>query len=155
MDLDEALDWIQQVDGVLYQHPNRVDQNDAWVAVVRSPGTIRGPARVIVTSGRTLPLAATAAEKEWNELWEGLGHGDSLDSRPWPEPDRDALTVDRVELVVQINGRVRAKIDVEAGTSEDEIIASVLANERVRATVGERPIKRTIVVPGRVVNLVV
>ena len=73
MNLDEALDWIQQVDGVLYQHPNRVDQNDSWVAVVRSPGTIRGPARVIVTSGRTLSLAATAAEKEWNELWEGLG----------------------------------------------------------------------------------
>lgn len=69
MSLDEALDWIQQVDGILYQHPDRVDRNDAWVAVVRRPGTIRGPARVIVASGRTLPLATAAAEKEWNQLW--------------------------------------------------------------------------------------
>lgn len=74
MSLDEALDWIHQVDGVLYQHPNRVDCEDAWIAVIKRPGTIRGPARVIVASGRTLPLAATAAEKEWSELWTGTGH---------------------------------------------------------------------------------
>jgi hypothetical protein len=73
MSFDEALDWIQQVDGVLYQHPSRVDQNDAWVAVIRSPRTNHGAARVIVASGRTLPLAAAAAEKEWNQLWARLG----------------------------------------------------------------------------------
>lgn len=73
MSLDEALDWIQQVDGVLYQHPNRVDRDDAWIAVIKRPETIRGAARVIIASGRTLPLAAAAAEKEWNDLWTGTG----------------------------------------------------------------------------------
>jgi hypothetical protein len=73
MSLDEALDWIHQVDGVLYQHPNRRDCDDAWVAVIRRPQTIRGPARVIVATGRTLPLATAAAEKEWNELWKDSG----------------------------------------------------------------------------------
>ena len=73
MSLDEALDWIQQVDGVLYQHPNRVDREDSWIAVVKRPETIRGRGRVIVASGRTLPLATAAAEKEWNELWKEGG----------------------------------------------------------------------------------
>jgi leucyl-tRNA synthetase len=69
--------------------------------------------------------------------------------------DRTALKADRVELVVQVNGRVRARVDVAAGASEAEIVDTVLANDRVRAFLAARAVKRTIVVPGRVVNLVV
>jgi leucyl-tRNA synthetase len=90
-----------------------------------------------------------------NELWQALGHEGTLDCHPWPTVDPSALKRERVELVVQVNGRVRARVDVDAGANEDEVVATILANDRVRATLGERPVKRTIVVPGRVVNLVV
>jgi leucyl-tRNA synthetase len=90
-----------------------------------------------------------------NELWRGLGHDGTLDHHPWPEVDRAALAVERVEMVVQVNGRIRAKIDVDAGSDEDAVVQAVLDNDRVRSVLGGRPVKRTIVVPGRVVNLVI
>ena len=90
-----------------------------------------------------------------NELWHGLGHEGTLDHHPWPEADPAALVVDRVEMVVQVNGRVRGKIDVDADSSEEAVVQAVLGNDRIRAVLGDRPVKRTIVVPGRVVNLVI
>lgn len=73
MTRDEALDWIQQVDGKLYQNPRKADDVDAWVAVVRSPTAGPWGDKVIITSGRTLQQAAAAAEQQWNDLWEKLG----------------------------------------------------------------------------------
>jgi len=103
----------------------------------------------------TVVLLAPFVPHIANELWEGLGQGSCLDDHTWPTADREALSRERVELVVQVNGRVRAHVDVEAQASEDEIVAAVLENERVRVTLAGRPLKRTIVVPGRIVNLVV
>jgi leucyl-tRNA synthetase len=90
-----------------------------------------------------------------NELWHALGHEGTLDGHPWPVADPEALVVDRVEMVVQVNGRVRARVEVAGGSSEDAVMRAVLDNERVRAALADRPLKRTIVVPGRIVNLVV
>ncbi len=90
-----------------------------------------------------------------NELWGGLGHDGSLDRHPWPRVDAEALRAERIELVVQVNGRVRGKVEVDTDASEDEVLATILANDRVRSTLADRPVKRTVVVPGRVVNLVV
>jgi leucyl-tRNA synthetase len=90
-----------------------------------------------------------------NELWQGLGHEGSLDRHPWPAVDVDALHTPRIELVVQINGRVRGRVEVDTGASEEDVVTMTLADERVRSALGDRPVKRTIVVPGRVVNLVV
>jgi len=90
-----------------------------------------------------------------NELWRGLGHEGTLDHHPWPEPDRDVLVVDRVEMIVQVNGRVRAKIDVEADSTDEAVVQAVLGNDRIRTFLDGRAVKRTIVVPGRVVNLVI
>jgi leucyl-tRNA synthetase len=103
----------------------------------------------------TVVLLAPFVPHIANELWEALGHAGGLDRHPWPAVDRTALKADRVELVVQVNGRVRARVDVAAGASEAEIVDTVLANDRVRAFLAARAVKRTIVVPGRVVNLVV
>jgi hypothetical protein len=72
MTRDEALDWIQQVDGRLYQNPKKADEKDEWVAVIRTPQS--GPVRnkVIVAVGSSLQQATAAAEKEWSELWQKL-----------------------------------------------------------------------------------
>lgn len=73
MTFDEALEWIQQVDGRLYQNPHKADEPDAWVAVIRTPQSLQAPARVIVAAGPTLQQATSSAECEWNRLWEELG----------------------------------------------------------------------------------
>jgi leucyl-tRNA synthetase len=90
-----------------------------------------------------------------NELWQGLGHADTLDHHPWPVADPEALLVDHVELVVQINGRVRGHVAVSAGSTDADVLAAVMESERVQAALAGRPVKRSIVVPGRVVNLVI
>ena len=73
MTFDEALDWIQQVDGTLYQNPMKTDEEDEWIAVVRTPPAVPGRSEVIITSGRTLQQATSAAEQQWNHVWEKLG----------------------------------------------------------------------------------
>ncbi|MFQ5416598.1 MAG: hypothetical protein ACE5FL_06040 [Myxococcota bacterium] len=72
MTRDEALDWIQQVDGRLYQNPRKANEHDEWVAVVRTPRAGRRSGTVIVASGNSLQQATTAAERQWSELWRKL-----------------------------------------------------------------------------------
>jgi leucyl-tRNA synthetase len=95
------------------------------------------------------PYAPHAAE----ELWERLGH-ERLWERPWPEPDAGLVAAETVEVVVQVNGKLRDRLQVPAGTSEDELVARALESERVRAHVNGEP-KKTVVVPDRLVNIVV
>lgn len=73
MTFDEALDWIQQVDGKLYQNPEKTDRDDAWVAVVHTPRTGHQRGRVIVAAGRTLQQATASAARQWDQLFDELG----------------------------------------------------------------------------------
>jgi leucyl-tRNA synthetase len=94
------------------------------------------------------PYAPHVAE----ELWERLGHT-RLWEAPWPVADPALVASETVEVVVQVNGRLRDRLHVPVGTSEDELVALALASERVQAHVTGQP-KKTIVVPDRLVNLV-
>ncbi len=86
------------------------------------------------------------------ELWEVLG-GKRLWTEPWPTADDRFLTSDTVTIVVQINGKVRARVEVAAGLSDDEVQA--LALDAVAAHLDGREPRRVIVVPGKLVNIVV
>jgi leucyl-tRNA synthetase len=87
------------------------------------------------------------------ELWGVLGH-ERLWEEPWPVADETMLVRETVELVLQVNGKVRDRIEVPAGLPEDELIARAKASERVQAHLnGEEP--RAFVVPDKLVNLVV
>jgi leucyl-tRNA synthetase len=88
------------------------------------------------------------------ELWERLGH-ERLWAAPWPEPDPAFLVRETFELVVQVNGRVRDRIEVPVGLSDDELVERAKALPRVRAHVDGKDVRRAVVVPGRLVNLVV
>ena len=88
------------------------------------------------------------------ELWERLGH-ERLRSTPWPEADRALLERETFELVVQVNGRVRDRVEVPVGLSEDELIARAKELPRVQPYVDGKDLKKAVVVPGRLVNLVV
>ena len=88
-------------------------------------------------------------------LWHTLGgQGAVVDCR-WPAVDESALVLDSVTLVVQVKGKVRGKVDVAADASRDAIEAAVMADENVARHVGDSPVKKMIIVPGKLVNVVI
>jgi leucyl-tRNA synthetase len=89
------------------------------------------------------------------ELWEVLGHTDRLWQRPWPEADPALLVHETFQLVVQVNGRVRDRLEVPADLAEAELIERARGSEKVQAHLDGKEIRQTIVVPGKLVNLVV
>jgi leucyl-tRNA synthetase len=87
-------------------------------------------------------------------LWTELKPGTKLLDQPWPKADESALTVDEIELVVQINGKLRGSIRVPAGAGKAAIEAAALASEAAQKQLAGASPKKIIVVPGRLVNIV-
>ena len=96
------------------------------------------------------PYAPHVAE----ELWGVLGH-ERLWEELWPEADESQLVRETFELVVQVNGRVRDRMEVPADLAEAELVERARGSEKVRAHLDGKEIRQTIVVPGKLVNLVV
>jgi leucyl-tRNA synthetase len=90
-----------------------------------------------------------------HELWYVLGHEEAPVNVRWPEADASALVRDMIEIVVQVNGKLRGRISVPADSDTDAISAAALGDDNVRRFVGGKQIRKTIVVPGRLVNVVV
>jgi leucyl-tRNA synthetase len=88
------------------------------------------------------------------ELWQRLGH-ERLWEQPWPQADPALLEHDTFELVIQVNGKVRDRVEVASGLSEDELIARAKESPRVQAHVDGKEIRQAIVVPNKLVNLVI
>ncbi|MCF6338784.1 MAG: class I tRNA ligase family protein, partial [Gammaproteobacteria bacterium] len=88
-------------------------------------------------------------------LWQSLGHEDDILVASWPQADASALVQDTVELVVQVNGKVRGKIEVAADAEKDVIEQVALADENVQKFTEGKNVVKVIVVPGRLVNVVV
>jgi leucyl-tRNA synthetase len=88
-------------------------------------------------------------------LWQALGHPTPPIDEPWPKPDAEALAQDTHELVVQVNGKLRAHISVPVDVDETAVRAAALADAHVRRFIGEKAVRRVIVVPGKLVNIVV
>jgi len=104
---------------------------------------------------RTLyPIAPHITHALWTELGFAKELGDLLDA-PMAQPAEDALRQDELELVVQVNGKLRGRVVVSAGAGEEAIKAAALANEQVQKFVGDKPVRKVIVVPGKLVNVVV
>ncbi len=97
------------------------------------------------------PFAPHMAE----ELWQALGHKNTLAYEPWPKFDAELAKEDTIEVPVQINGKVRSKLTVAAGTSAADQEAAAKADARVAELVDGKQIVKVVVVPGRLVNLVV
>ncbi|MEX1046952.1 MAG: leucine--tRNA ligase [Actinomycetota bacterium] len=97
------------------------------------------------------PMAPFIAEELWREV---LGNTSSVHSGAWPEFEPALVEEDRVTLVVQVNGKVRDRIEVAAAAAEDEVRELALASENARRAVGEKEVSRVIVRPPRLANIV-
>ncbi|NPV42871.1 MAG: leucine--tRNA ligase [Firmicutes bacterium] len=89
------------------------------------------------------------------ELWEKIGKKSSVHLMDWPEWNEDALKRDEITIVIQINGKVRDKINIDSGAGEEEIKEKAFARDKVKNYVKNREIIKTIVVPKKLVNIVV
>ncbi len=96
------------------------------------------------------PFAPHLAE----ELWEQLGRRESVFRAPWPAADPTALEREVVQVVVQVDGRVRTRLAVSPEIAEDRLRTEALADEKVRPWLHSREVARVVVVPGRLVNIV-
>ena len=88
-------------------------------------------------------------------LWENLGHTDNLLDATWPTTDETALKQKQITYVIQVNGKLRAQIEVLQDTAKEDIEAAALAHENIKRHVGEKQVKKIIVVPNKLVNIVV
>ncbi|MFT5176545.1 MAG: leucyl-tRNA synthetase [Gammaproteobacteria bacterium] len=88
-------------------------------------------------------------------MWAALGNETAVIDAPWPEADASAMVRDSLELVVQVNGKLRARIEVAADAEKADIEASALAHENVVRYIEDKTVRKVIVVPGRLVNVVV
>jgi leucyl-tRNA synthetase len=96
------------------------------------------------------PYAPHLAE----ELWEKLGHKQSLSHAPWPKYDDALLVEETVTIIVQVNGKLRDRMEAPAGASQAQLEKLALANPRVQEHLAGKQVRRIVVVPGKLVNVV-
>ncbi|MEC7789344.1 MAG: leucine--tRNA ligase [Chloroflexota bacterium] len=102
-----------------------------------------------------LRLLAPIAPHITEELWATKGHSTSVHLENWPKPDQEAMIVDEIEIPVQINGKVRSKITLPTGTTEDGALQIAISNEQIRQIIEDSEIRRVIYVENRLLNIVI
>jgi leucyl-tRNA synthetase len=89
------------------------------------------------------------------EMWEQIGNPDSIETNPWPEFDAEAAKEDLLTIVVQVNGKVRSRLEVPADVADDFLIQQALADDNTIKFIDGKTVKKTIVVKKKLVNIVV
>lgn len=102
-----------------------------------------------------LQLVSPFAPHISEELWSQLGHGESIHISKWPTYDEQYVASDKMVIVVQVNGKVRAELELFSDSSEEIVVSAIHSNSKVVTALAGRPIKKTIYIPGRLVSLVV
>lgn len=102
-----------------------------------------------------LKLLSPYAPHISEELWQEIGHRDSIHISRWPQADEAYLTSDKMTIVVQVNGKLRSEIEVLKGTDEEEVRQVALDNERVRPHLDGKQVQKTIYIPEKIINFVV
>jgi leucyl-tRNA synthetase len=103
---------------------------------------------------KTLLLLSPFAPHIAEELWEALGNRPSIFEERWPDWDEEIAKEEKIELVIQVNGKVRSRLLILPGISDAEIKEMALQEPKIKDTIGSRTIKKVIVVKGKLVNIV-
>ncbi|SMP49560.1 leucine--tRNA ligase [Anoxynatronum buryatiense] len=102
-----------------------------------------------------IQLLAPFAPHMIEELWQLMGHRESVHLAAWPKADKNALVKDEVEIVVQVNGKVKEKLTISSNLSKEETEKLAMGHDKIRQTIEGQQVVRVIVVPGKLVNIVV
>lgn len=97
------------------------------------------------------PIVPHVAE----EIWQIMGHEETITYEAWPTYDESKLVQDTVQVILQVNGKVRSKVEVEKDLDQAELEKIALADERIQQWTAEKDIKKVIVIPNKIVNIVV
>ena len=89
------------------------------------------------------------------ELWAAIGNKPSIFEHSWPVWDEEAAKEEQIELVIQVNGKLRSKVMISVGMSDDEVKKTALADQRIQEIIGESEIRKVLVVKGKLVNIVI
>ncbi len=104
--------------------------------------------------GTVLTMLCPFTPHMCEELWQDLGHVEQVSDMPWPEWQAEATAQDVLTIVVQVNGKLRGKLEVPAGIDKEEVEKLALADEAIQRHVGGLTVRKVIVVPGKLVNIV-
>ena len=127
-------------------------RNTLWDANAASNVSSESWSEALDVLARLLaPIAPFASE----ELWQSLGNDDSVHLQPWPEVDQEAAEDETVTMVVQVNGKVRARFDVSVDITEEEAVALAKSSENVRRQIWDGEIRKVIGRHPRLINLVI
>ncbi|MBM4332139.1 MAG: leucine--tRNA ligase [Deltaproteobacteria bacterium] len=139
-----AISAVMELVNLLYQVEEKTKDGDPFA---------RGVMREAVESAVILlsPIIPHICE----EMWEMLGHSDSVSRVSWPEYDTEIIKDEEVLMVIQVNGKLRGRIMIEAYASEEEVKEAVLANQRIQEFLQGQIVKKIVLVPKKLVNLVV
>jgi leucyl-tRNA synthetase len=122
------------------------------VGTVARPGTIAVLKEAIEALVRMLsPFAPHMAE----EMWEMLDHPGGIVAAGWPQYDEAVAKADQIVVPVQVNGKVRGRVTVDADASEDDLRAAALADSAIQAHVARKDVKKIVVAGGKLVSIVV
>ena len=118
--------------------------NDAYKATILPKDYMEGFVKLLS------PICPHIAE----ELWEKLGHSETIAYEAWPAYDEAKLVDNEVEIVIQINGKVKAKLMVPTGTNKDELEQIAMDDDLVKEQIDGKTVRKVISVPGKLVNIV-
>ena len=139
-----AISAVMELVNFLYSmEPQRKDPSPQTAAMMRE-----AVETVVVLLSPFVPHVC-------EELWEALGHRESVSQVSWPKYDEEAIRDEEVLMVIQVNGKLRSRITVGAHASEEEIRAAVMGQERIQEILQGQKIKKIVLVPKKLVNLVV
>ncbi|MEE2982692.1 MAG: leucine--tRNA ligase [Pseudomonadota bacterium] len=128
----------------LVNHIARSDDNSEAAGAVRQEGL----ETAVLLLAPIVPHVASV-------LWQALGHTDDIIEAVWPRPDANAMVREEIEIVVQVNGKKRAVIQVPADAGKADCEAAAMADDNVKRFTSEKTIRKIVVVPGKLVNVVV
>ncbi|MBV8748551.1 MAG: class I tRNA ligase family protein, partial [Candidatus Eremiobacteraeota bacterium] len=122
-------------------------------AALREPNAASDPAVLYVVHALPIVLAPFAPHLA-DELWSRMGYERSVHLERWIEPDPAALTVDEITLVVQVNGKVRARIQAAPGIGEEDAFALAMREPTVMTQIDGKEVRKRIFVPDKLLNIV-
>ncbi|MTV48011.1 leucine--tRNA ligase [Heliobacillus mobilis] len=138
-----AVSTIMEMVNALYQYKDKVSLDQQNLPLVKD------------ALARLVLILAPFAPHICEELWQELGGSDSVYKQAWPAFDENALVRDEVEVVVQINGKVREKLQLTNGLDGETLKAKALENNRVQELIAGKNVVKVITVPNKLVNIVV